>query len=161
MECLTIATPDELNEQDGKHLVNFQTFVKKAGEATATHVDSAKCVVQFFSSGKKLVGTAALKTDRDYRRSFFRRAGVEELLDRFPLELGYVVVDENLRGRGLSYLLVTAALSRREKSNVCATSNMTNLAMHSVLKKQGFIRAGVPWKSETKPDQYLTLFLLS
>jgi GNAT superfamily N-acetyltransferase len=158
MEILRVATPGELKEQSNHHLDDFTAFVKSAGEADASHVKTAKCLVQLYRS-ERLVGTAALKANSSYRNSCFKSAGVEELADSFPLELGYVAVDKELRRRGVSHLLVAAALSRREKSGVYATSNLVNLPMHKVLETRGFTRAGVPWESKKKPGQYLALFL--
>jgi GNAT superfamily N-acetyltransferase len=157
MEILSIATPDELEKIDKQQLADFATFVRKAGEATASQVKSAKCLVQLHCD--RLIGTAALKTDKDYRSGCFEKAGLAELADKFPLELGYVVVEPTLRGRGLSHLAVAAALSRREKAGVYATSNLLNLAMHKVLESRGFIRAGVPWASKKNLGQHLALFL--
>jgi GNAT superfamily N-acetyltransferase len=157
MNILRIATPDELEKENKQQLADFAAFVKNAGEAAASHVRTAKCLVQLLHSGK-LIGSAALKTDNGYRISCFKNAGVDELAGRFPLELGYVVVDKDLRGRGVSHLLVAAALSQRLKDGIYATSNLVNLAMHKVLESQGFVRAGVPWPS-TKQGQYLALFL--
>ena len=156
METLRIATPDELKKENKQQIADFVAFVKDAGEASASHVDTAKCLVQLRPD--KLIGTAALKTDRGYRISFFKEAGVEDLADRYPLELGYVAVDNDLRGHGLSHLVVAAALSRRENAGVCATSKLSNLAMHKVLESRGFIRVGVPWESNER-GQYLALFL--
>lgn len=116
METVSITTPDEIKESNKQQLAEFVAFVKKAGEASALHVDSAKCLVLLRAS--KLVGTAALKTDKIYRNGCFKRAGLADLANQFPFELGYVVVDPTLRGRGLSHLVVAAALSRREKSGV-------------------------------------------
>jgi GNAT superfamily N-acetyltransferase len=157
MEMLSIADPDTLQKENKQQLVDFAAFVRNGGEAKALHINSAKCLVQLRSD--KLIGTAALKTDKSYRNTCFERAGLTELADKFPFELGYVVVHPPLRGRGLSYLVVAAALSWREKSGVYATSNLVNLAMHRVLESRGFIRAGVPWESELSPGQYLALFL--
>lgn len=157
MEILSIATPDELRKVSKQKLADFAAFVRKAGEANASHVNSAKCLVQLYSD--KLIGTAALKTDKGYRNSCFEKAGLAELADKFSFELGYVVVDPTLRGRGLSHLVVAAALSLREKAGVYATSNLSNLAMHKVLGSRGFIRAGVPWESQTKPGQHVALFV--
>jgi GNAT superfamily N-acetyltransferase len=157
MEILSIATPDELQKVNKQQLADFAAFVRKAGEAKALHVNNAKCLVQLHSG--KLIGTAALKTDEGYRNSCFEKASLADLADKFSFEVGYVVVDPTLRGRGLSHLVVAAALSRREKAGVYATSNLLNLAMHKVLESRGFIRAGVPWESQTKPGQHLALFL--
>src|SRR5262245_5125523 len=156
MKILRIVTPDELKKEDKQKITDFKAFVKTAGEATASHVRTAKCLVQLLHSGK-LIGTAALKTDQGYRSSCFKNAGVEKLAEGFPLELGYVVVDKDLRVQGLSHLLVAAALSQRLEDGVYATSNLVNLAMHKVLESRGFIRAGVPWAS-TKQGEYLALF---
>jgi GNAT superfamily N-acetyltransferase len=157
METLNIATPDELKKINKQQLAEFATFVKKAGEASASHVNSAKCLAQLRSD--RLIGTAALKADKVYRNNCFKKAGLAELADKFPFELGYIVVDPTQRGRGLAHLLVAAALSRREKADIYATSNLLNLAMHKVLESRGFIRAGVPWESQIKPGQHLALFL--
>jgi hypothetical protein len=156
METLRIATPDDLDKENKGQLAEFAAFVRTAGEANAMHVNSAKCLVQLRL--ETLIGTAALKTDKNYRNACFKNAGLDELAATFPLELGYVVVDPKLRGRGLSHLVVAAALSQREKAGVYATSNLSNLAMHRVLESRGFIRAGVPWESQ-KNSGYLALFL--
>lgn len=148
METLRITTPEELEKENKQQLADFAAFVRKAGEADASHVSSAKCLVQLHPG--KLIGTAALKTDKGYRNTCFKKAGLAELADKFPLELGYVVVDPTLRGRGLSHLVVAAALSQRENAGVYGTSNLLNLAMHKVLESRGFIRAGVPWESQKK-----------
>jgi predicted GNAT family N-acyltransferase len=137
METLRISTPSELRKENKRQLKDFADFVRSAGEAEATHVETAKCLVQLRSD--KLIGTAALKTDQAYRKSCFENAGVQKLVDKFSLELGYVVVDKSLRGRGMSHLLTAAALSRRENRGVYATSNLANIAMHKVLKSRGFI----------------------
>src|SRR4051794_15345285 len=108
MEILSIATPDELKNSNKKQLADFAAFVRNAGEANTSHVNSAKCLVQL--NPDKLIGTAALKTDKGYRNQCFEKAGLAELADKFPFELGYVVVDPMRRGHGLSHLVVGAAL---------------------------------------------------
>jgi GNAT superfamily N-acetyltransferase len=157
VEILSIAAPSELKKLDKQQVADFATFVRKAGEASALHVDSAKCLVQLHFD--RLIGSAALKTDEGYRNTCFERAGLAELRDKFPFELGYVVIDPTMRGRGLSHLVVAAALSQRENAGVYATSNLLNLAMHRVLESRGFVRAGVPWQSQKKAGQHLALFL--
>lgn len=157
MNLLTISTPGEIKLEDARQLEEFAQFVKTAGEASASHVETARCLVRLQSG--KLVGTAALKTDTDYRASCFSNAGIHDLAASFEVELGYIAVDPDLRGHGLSHLVTAAALTRRDNSGVYATSNLKNLAMHKVLESRGFLRAGVPWESKKKKGEYLALFL--
>lgn len=157
MNTLTVSTPEELKAEDERQLEVFAQFVKSAGEASALHVETARCLVRVQSS--KLIGTAALKTDADYRANCFREAGLLDLANKFDVELGYIVIDPKFRGCGLSYLVTAAALTRRDKSGVYATSNLQNLAMHRVLESRGFTRAGVPWESKQKKGEYIALFL--
>jgi hypothetical protein len=156
MQELAITVPSNLGEVNLR-LSDYENFVRKAGEADPQHLKTAKCLVSFFSDG--LAGTAALKSAKGYRQTVFSKAGVKKLAERFPFELGYIVVRSDLRGRGISHMLTAAALSQREGHGVYATSNLSNLGMHSVLLSRRFVRAGIPWESTKKPGEYLALFL--
>jgi hypothetical protein len=156
MEKLAIISPTELKDIDLR-LEDFETFVRREGDADPAFAKEAKCLVCYLAGG--LVGTAALKTNQGYREKCFKKAGVQNLADHFPLELGYIAVVEGFKSRGISHLLVAGALSQREGMGVYATSNILNARMHSGLEKRGFFTVGVPWESETKRGEYVALFL--
>jgi hypothetical protein len=163
MDELKIGKPDDLNDDEKAELIEF---VKAAGEVpgiTLEHVKQAVCVVRL-RSADALIGAAALKTPYDtYRTDRFAKAGLAGAERHYPLELGYLAVQTDLRQRrGLGHLLVAAALSRREKTTgVFATSEISNFGMHSILASRHFERAGADWEAPRKntPDRRLALFL--
>jgi len=162
MHRLEIRRPDEFSPEEKSR---FAKFVELGGEVAARWVldrlDSTISIVQYFHADD-LAGTAALKVPRvDHWKGCFEKAQVAKLQKQFPWELGYVRVDDknDLQGRGLSHLLVAAALSARDGKGVYATSELSNLRMHQVLRSRQFERVGDSYKSKDR-DVRLGLFVL-
>ncbi len=107
-----------------------------------------------------LAGASALKTPNPgYRKGCFEKAKVSQSEKHFPLKLGYVVVADGLQKLGLAHLLVAAALSARDGKGVYATSKLSNLAMHQVLRTRRFERVGDSYRSKEREVQ-IVLFAL-
>jgi predicted GNAT family N-acyltransferase len=138
----------------------FITFVGKAGEVntgTLPALVNQALVLLTLSDGPNLIGTAALKRPSDgHRRGEFRKAGVERLADAYPVELGWIVVHEDYRGRGHAHALVTKALDISPKLGTYATTKSDQ--MRVILPQHGFLILGERYPSELNPNAELSLF---
>ncbi len=130
----------------------FCCYVRQGGEVESAgledRVRDARALV-FVYVDRALVGVAALKRpSATHRDGKFSAAGVSAIKSRYGLELGWVFVPPEHRGKGYSHTLVTAAMSPADNAPVFATTRADNAAMHRGLERTGFVRAGKSWKSK-------------
>jgi GNAT superfamily N-acetyltransferase len=93
--------------------------------------------------GGEIVGLAALKTLRiDYIERISSKSGFQLSAD--SLELGYVVVSEQHRGKGLGASLVSCLMEIARHPLFATTYEPT---MVRILRAQGFEVRGRTWKS--------------
>src|SRR2546426_6032253 len=86
-----------------------------------------------------LVGVGALKKpDKRYRDDVFLSAGVPKESSAFDLELGWVSVPEEHRGRHYSRVLSVAAMTQADGAATFATTRADNPAMQRTLEHLGF-----------------------
>lgn len=152
--------PDECSSEE---IDKFCEFVRMGGEVESqglTNRIKKAALLVFLYSGKDLIGVAAIKNpNAGYKAEVFQKATATALPEGFALELGWVYVDPEHRGKGLSRKLVEAALASAEKQNVFATSRTDNKAMHKTLLKFGFSKEGRPYRSGMS-EHNLELFVL-
>ena len=99
----------------------------------------------------RLAAVAGIKKpDKDYRAGVFRKSASKFEPDHFPVELGWVMVDEKFRRRGLGRRVMDALLGTLNQ-NVYTTSRATNEPMHALLISYGFALTGNPWRSMRGP----------
>jgi GNAT superfamily N-acetyltransferase len=99
--------------------------------------------VSFARYDGEIVGLAALKTLRiDYIESISSKSGFQLSAD--SLELGYVVVSEHHRGKGLGTSLVSRLIEIARRPLFATTYERTMIRM---LAAQGFEVRGGTWKS--------------
>lgn len=127
----------------------FQELVANAGEvvstALTTNIANARVLVMLKQYGV-VRGTAALKRPQDsYRAKIMKRAGVALSRLDCPYELGYVFIEPNLQGHGLSHRLVFEALAHNDGAAVFATVRTDNAAMLATLFKAEFAVVGQPY----------------
>lgn len=95
-------------------------------------------------ANNRIVGVAALKTPtRKYRADKFAAAGVPISSYEAALELGYVVVADDMRGGKLSGRLCDA-IAKEICGPAFATTDSNT--MKSNLRRSGFTRAGQEWQ---------------
>ena len=110
----------------------------------------------FLQIDDKIVGIAALKIPADsYRDKIGKSAGVLLRKNDYPYELGYVVVDAAMRGQKLSQKLVNALLPLADRKCMFATTS--SIAMHRVLPRSGFLKAGREYENDKA--EKLTLYV--
>lgn len=133
--------------------LEFRNLVEKGGEVHAGTLPNllarSKALAYAVSSQAGVVAVAGLKNpNSSYRARVFQNAKSAESASAYPLELGWVFVEETERGKGLSRA-ICAQLLEQAKEAVYATSASDNdhIAMHSTLKKLGFKQLGSPYKS--------------
>ena len=157
------------------------TTSKRPSECTSAELDSFAALVRlggqvytdglreriaaadrlaFHDQNGKLVGVAGLKNlPHSYRAGIFRQAQSARSAGDFPLELGWVVVAPDHRGRGISGRLVQALLEAALERNVYAISHTDNTPIHRALERHHFAREGVPYPSAIQPRQTVQLFI--
>jgi RimJ/RimL family protein N-acetyltransferase len=129
-----------------KDRTRFRDLVVEAGEvvgaALATNIANARALVVVRDAGT-IRGVAALKRPQgSYRQKIAKQAQVDLAQSAWPYELGYIYIEPELQGRGLSHRLVAAALKRRDGAGVFATVRADNQRMRATLQKAGFAPAG-------------------
>ena len=120
----------------------FDKLVRKAGEVSGDvlegNIRNAKALVVGVYRGC-VQGTAALKRPQaSYRTRIGGKTGVDIADDKYPYELGYVVLAPEMRGRGLSHQLVSKALEYASRKGVFATTRIDNVPMLATLARAGF-----------------------
>lgn len=93
-----------------------------------------------------------------YRGSIFQKAGVSVDPANFPVEVGWVFVSEEYRGKKLSRVPIEVLLPLIAIDNCFATSDVKRIEMHKTLERYGFSKVGKPYKSDQDKDR-LQLFL--
>jgi predicted GNAT family N-acyltransferase len=138
----------------------FIAFVGEGGEVNLATLDGlvnqAEALITL-RIDETLIGTAAIKRPHDgYRQGAFRKAGVGALAQRFPLELGWVVVHRDHRRQGHARALVKGALAAVPLHAIYSTTKSD--PMRRILPEFGFALQGHAYKSAILADGELSLF---
>jgi hypothetical protein len=138
---LTVAAAEELTAAS---LGECSRILKEGG---AVNVQTAKVeipiasVVAIARQGDAIVGLGVIKRMRpEYAADKSEKSGVP--FDPQTAELGYVAVDKQHRGHGLSFRIADLLLSK-DHATLFATTDSER--MKSVLRKVGFERRGRQW----------------
>lgn len=157
---LVITEPERCTKTE---LHQFCELVRQGG-AVESHglenrVRKAQALVFLHVDGET-VGIAAIKNpSAGYRDDVFRKAGVPQAGNQFHLELGWVFVLPDHRGKGYSLILSAAAMSQAERKPTFATTRLDNLAMQRTLEHLGFTRLGDSWQSTRGNKPRLVLYV--
>jgi GNAT superfamily N-acetyltransferase len=146
-----------------RELAEFERLVCRGAEVTAEGLrDRIRAAQQLaFIPGQAgtFVAVGALKRPAPtYCSTVFAKAHSSENPSGFTLELGWIYVEPDHRGKGFSNTLVETLLNAAGRSWVYATSRSNNVAMHSALRKHGFTQSGSAYESDEDNDE-LFLFV--
>jgi predicted GNAT family N-acyltransferase len=152
----TLRNPSDCSNEE------LRAFCALGGEVAAEGllglVKRAKTLA-FRYEGDKLVGVAALKNPSPrYRREVFQDADAKLDAGTFPLELGWVVVDDQHKRKKHSLAVVESLLSDAS-TNIYATSSTANEPMHKGLRRFGFTATGKAYPSKEHEGQEVALFV--
>ena len=158
MVTASILAPTECTPQA---LIDFENLVVQAGtvdpEGLTQRIHDASLLLLLRESNGRLVGVGALKKPLlSYRTRVFVKAGVATLSDGYPVELGWVTVDESHQGRGLSRRIIAQLISVSESQNLFATTRVNARTMRFA-GDYGFKAAGKPYSSGRGYDLVLYL----
>ena len=129
----------------------------KVGGDLSQKIDRCKLIC-IASVGDELAAIGAIKekTESDFSDE---KAGLPELSDDFEWELGYFYTQEKYTGKGMASMIAKLLIDEYGTGNLMASTEITaNPAMVRILKKEGFLLYGKPWKSQIH-DNYLGLYL--
>jgi len=139
----------------------FERLVRQgfggSDETLPDRILAASCLAFHYAPDDALVGIAGLKQPgQAYRREVFEKADVPLDGADFELELGWVYVVPEHRGKGIARELCRLLLERERGSRAFATTRPDNAAMMRILLALGFARAGRPY---ARRDEVLALFV--
>lgn len=145
-------------------LREFERLVREgfdgSDETLPDRIRAARRLAFHRSAEGALSAIAGLKAPGgEYRRAVFEKAGAAGDADDYRLELGWVYVAPEQRGRGLGEDLCRRLLAQARGCGVFATTRPDNAPMIRILLRLGFTRAGEPYPRADR-DEQLVLFLL-
>lgn len=105
----------------------------------------------------KLVGIGAIKKAT---KSVFLsdKADAQELDPIIDFELGYLYTHEDHRNKGISKAIINKLLDENKRNNLMATTEISNLAMRTILEDNNFVMKGKEWQSSID-GQLLCLYV--
>jgi RimJ/RimL family protein N-acetyltransferase len=141
---VTIAGAGERTAEDVKACLGILDQGKAVSIRTAARELPVATVVVLARRGDAIVGVGAIKRARpQYARDRTADSGVP--FDENTPELGYIAVDEQHQGHGLSRKIADALLATNRGTLFATTDNER---MKRVLRKTAFERRGREWKGK-------------
>ena len=149
MAAIVQKRPGECSEAE---LVAFEGLVKKGGEVATEgllgRIKGAEWLVFLNVGDGTLAGGGALKRPADsYKEKVFRQAKSPEKADDFIFEAGWIVVDDQFRGRKYSRCLLESILKLAGTQQVYATTRENNERMRRTNQRFGLKESGRPYSS--------------
>jgi len=134
-------------ECDKKELKDFEALVLKGGEVSADgladRIRKAAWLMFLTLPNNSLIGVSALKRpDPQYRAGVFHKAQSKLPPTEFGLEVGWIFVLEQERGKKLSRILLEQLLPHAKEERVYATMRENNEPMIRTHERYGFQREG-------------------
>lgn len=115
--------------------------------------------IGYFKDKDKIIATATIKSPNpEYVKRIFEKSEVKINCDDYQLEMGYVMVDENYRGKKLASKLCDDLSNLYNKDKIFSTTKVSNEFMRKILLHNGFNEIGTKYLNNDKTD-YLKLFI--
>jgi hypothetical protein len=114
----------------------------------------------WIASENQLSAVAAIKFPLvSCRFSTFKKAKAPDQAVRFPIELGYIHVASDRRGKGYATALVNCAINLAGAKSMLATTRVDNTVMQVILSKAQFARLGSDYASLEDESRLLRLYV--
>ncbi len=151
--------PQNLTRQQ---LQYFQKLLKLQGQVRNPSMEKIKsCPFLCLAYHNELpVGIGAIK---EVYKTPFEKANVNELREKYDIELGYIFVldKKTFRGKGIAKSICSALINMTKKKNIFATTEESDEnAMKWILKNLGFIQTGQTYIGTTT-EKNIGLYLLT
>jgi GNAT superfamily N-acetyltransferase len=144
-----VAPPEEFSSA---HLDQFEALVSGGGQVDLVglrqRIFRARllCVVDVEG---ECAAVGALKVPwPGYHKRQFKSAGAPGKYEAYPIEVGWVFVEDDFRRRGLGRRVVQELLGGVKRKGVFATVRSHNAPMLDLLKALGFRSLGPPYESK-------------
>lgn len=138
-----------------EELVLLDPQVTKNG--LTDHIETASFLAFLYFDGV-LIGTNAIKNNRQHQRTIEGKAGVLLPDAEYFGEVGYLHIAKGHRGARLGDLLVLAALAAVREKGLFATIQSKNIGSRRLFERHGFTSVGKSWPSKEVDDQ-LNLYI--
>jgi hypothetical protein len=139
----------------------FETLLK-SGEVTRDGLEDRIArahALAFVYAEVDVAAIGAIKQPGDgYRRDKFHQSHSPASANDYPVELGYVYVDPQFRGHGLSRIVGDSLRPFFADQGCFATSKQSRHFMHRTLTALGFMQSGDAFPSQLE-NENLLLFL--
>lgn len=143
-----VGLPAECADQD---ITAAASLIKTGGAIDAKlavlegRLRRSRTLALYHKDGQVLAVGCLKNPVANYRERVFTKADVS--IDRFHSapELGYVTVDETMRGQGLAHQLVEALVKVLEEPCYATTDDDT---MKRMLSRSGFLKLGTEWTGQ-------------
>lgn len=136
-----IKQPSDCSEVE---IDEFHAITLKSGQVMKMGLKARinnSTLLGFCYTKDQLISISSVKSpNKNYRNGVFEKAGIKELADDYPYELGYAFTETEFRGNGLNYELNKRLLSEMHSAKIYATSDSDG--MIKILEKLGFERIG-------------------
>jgi len=155
-----IKKPKECSEQE---LKDFYDFIVRGGEVNPGGLENRikkAYLLGFCYNKNELVSISALKQANVlYRDRVFKSSRLSgNLAHEYTIESGWYFTKPDYRRQGISLHLLQEMLRSADEEKIFATVRTENKAARSLVKKEGFKQAGIPFKS-SRGDYFLQLFV--
>jgi GNAT superfamily N-acetyltransferase len=133
-------------------LAQFEALVLEGGEVIpqglSGRIKNAENLI-FVRDDTSCIAVGALKRpNENYRNGVFKKAGVPQLIDGYPFEIGWIYASPAARGKGVGRAILNAIIDIVGKSGCFATTRQNNKVMHHLFEQYSFCRLGNDYPSE-------------
>lgn len=149
-----IKKPEQCTSKEKETFINL---VISGNQNTVEHVkysfDDLVWVGLLYDNGE----IKAVSSLKEGDSSPFYRAGMEDIADEYPYEVGFSYTDPSSRGKGYNTTLKKKLFAKVGNRGIYATIRVNNKESMSVNKKLGFVPMGKPYKGIVTDVQLMTL----
>lgn len=138
-----IKRPEQCTEKEKKTFIDLVISGKQNTESHVRNSFDELIWVGLLYDGDEIKAVSSLK---DGDESVFNRAGVEDVADEYPYEVGFSFTDPNSRGKGYNTILKKKLFAKVGNRGIYSTIRINNTASIAVNKKLGFVPMGKPYR---------------
>lgn len=133
---------------------NIKALVKSGKEVNINYFDiiwDNGSIIATINKDDKLIGCGALKNpiktkENNHTKNVFNQAKSQLNFDNFKYELGWLVTEQDYRGRGLCSAIVEKLLEYNGDKPIYATVRQQNFSMRKILEFFDFCISGEPYQ---------------
>ena len=137
-------------------------LIKRGGETNERNVNRnlrEGHAIAFARHNGEPIAVAIVKNPHaSYRNKVFTAAGVAEIEQQYPYELGYFMTDPAYRGQGVSTNLMNL-INQNVAGHIYSTTRESNTVMNHMLQTAGFKQAGSAYPSALGRGNNLLLWV--